>query len=66
VTRTTARRAGIAWLVLAIATIPARITLEALGVEGWHGTLAGIGSICLALSTWHSGWLRGHRAGASQ
>jgi hypothetical protein len=66
VTRTTARRAGIAWLVLAIATIPARIALEVLGIDGWYSTLAGLCTICLGLSMWHAGWLRGHGARADQ
>lgn len=60
-TPTTARRAAIGWLILAIVTILARIALEALGVDGWHSTIAGIGSICFALSMYHAGWLRGHR-----
>lgn len=60
----TPQRAGrwaLAWFIAALGTVAARVGMQLLHIDGWVTTLASLGTVCLMLSMYHSGWRRGYR-----
>lgn len=57
------RRRARAWLIAAFVAMVTQMSLDYTGHRSWGTLLVGAGPLCLIVSAWHSGWMRGHRDG---